>query len=457
MAIPGKSRVVVRRPPERRPFVSRGADVFCLVLGVTTSFSVHLVGDLYMAETLLALAFPILAILRIRRALRPELKMIYVLMGFWLLGLIVADAYNHTPITDRMRGMALIVFFAINLFGMSMLLGHNEKRKMLYFSGLAFGALAAVKLQPYAAAEEYPWKFGYATGTIMVVMLVSSYFYSRRKLLISGLLIPGICAVNLILNYRGPVLDLLVTLVLVYPIVPERLGGIQILPRSQAVRLLVLLALAIGAGEAAGGLVNFVTRAGYVNEDAQAKNEAQAKTGNLLLGGRPEFAIGLQAALDSPIIGHGSWAKDLKYFEMLHDAMVESGMYGEQRGDIDQEADGLIPGHSHIVTAWVWAGIAGPIFWLYVAWFVCRGMAQIAVARPPLAPFYMFSFIGMFWDILFSPFAANRRFTEAVMIVVLADLASRRIRVLQPSWRRMGTVGYGRPVPHLSNPAAPSR
>ena len=31
----------------------------------------------------------------------------------------------------------------------------------------------------------------------------------------------------------------------------------------------------------------------------------------------PEFAVGLQAALDSPIIGHGSWAKDMKYLEML--------------------------------------------------------------------------------------------------------------------------------------------
>ncbi len=441
MAVPTKSRMVVKPLPQRRPFVSRVADVFCLILGIATSFSVHLVGDLYMAEVLLALAFPILAILRIRRALRPELKMIYVLMGFWLLGLVVADAYNHTPITDRMRGMALIVFFAINLLGMSMLLGHNEKRKILYFVGFSTGSLAAVKIQPWPGTEEYPWKFGYAYGTILLVMLVSSYFYSRRQLVPSALLILGLCAINLILNFRSPVLGLLITIVMVYPIIPRRLGGIQILPQSQWARLLTLAVLTIGAAETAEGLVNFVTRAGYINEDAQAKNEAQAKVGNLLLGGRPEFLIGLRAALDNPIIGHGSWATDLKYFEMLNDELVETGALGPTRGDIAADADGLIPGHSHIITAWVWAGIAGPIFWLYMVWFVCRGLAQVALARPPLAPFYMVSLIGIFWDIFFSPFAANRRFTEAVMIVIVADLLSEKVPVLQASWRRAGAAG----------------
>lgn len=446
MAVPTKSRMVIKPLPRKRAFVSRAADVFCPVLGIATSFSVHLVGDLYMAEVLLALAFPILAILRIRRALRPELKMIYVLMGFWLLGLVVADAYNHTPITDRLRGMALIVFFAINLLGMSMLLGHNEKRKILYFVGFSIGSLAAVKIQPWPGTEEYPWKFGYAYGTILLVMLVSSYFYSRRRLVPSALLILGLCVVNLVLNFRSPVLGLLITIVMVFPIIPNRLGGIRILPRSQWARLLTLAVLTIVAGETAEGLVNFVTRAGYINEDAAAKNEAQAKTGNLLLGGRPEFLIGLRAALDSPIIGHGSWAKDLKYFEMLNDELVEAGALPEQtRGDIAEDADGLIPAHSHIITAWVWAGIAGLIFWLYMVWFVCRGLTQVALARPPLAPFYMVSLIGIFWDIFFSPFAANRRFTEAVMIVIIADLLSQKVPVLQASWRRAGAAGRLRP------------
>lgn len=178
-------------------YVTKGADVIAFVLGCTTEFSVHLVGELYLAEIILMILFPIFLILRGRRVLRPELKILYSLMGLWLLGLIVSDVYNHTDISDRMRGSALIIFFAINTLGMSILVSGNEKRKALFIVGLTVGSLAVVKLQPSPAVEDYPWKFGYAFGTIMLVMLVASYFYGRRRYVVSSLLVVGICIVNL--------------------------------------------------------------------------------------------------------------------------------------------------------------------------------------------------------------------------------------------------------------------
>ncbi len=117
----------------------------------------------------------------------------------------------------------------------------------------------------------------------------------------------------------------------------------------------------------------------------------------------------MQAALDSPIIGHGSWAKDPKYYEMLYDALVESGALDEQVGGdiLSENGEPMIPGHSHIVTSWIWAGIAGLIFWLYMIWFALRGMARVAILRPPLAPIYIWFLISWFWDIFFSPFGSR--------------------------------------------------
>jgi hypothetical protein len=443
---------------EKKPFLSRAADAFCLILGLTTVFAVHFVGDLYLAEILLALALPILLVMRGQRALHPQLKLIYILMAIWLLGLVIADAYNQIPIVDRLRGMALIVFFGLNIFGMSILLSRNEKRKILYLVGLAVGALASVRLQPTQVAHDYPWKFGYAFGTMQVVLLISAIFYARRRYVISALFILGICGVNLILNFRSPVLDLLMTVAMVYPIIPDRIGNIQILPQSQVVRLIVLALFAMAAAGVAKGMVDFVTRAGYVNEESQAKNEAQSKGGNLLFGGRPEFLIGLRAALDRPIIGHGSWAKDLKYFEMLYDLTVETGSRKEQTGgDISAEADGLIPAHSHIIAAWVWAGIAGLVFWLYMIWFVLQGIGVVALLRPALAPVYMWFLISMFWDILFSPFAATRRMTEAVMIVIVADLLRRKPRQSSTGWHRMGVAHYQMVTAPFNKPIVPRR
>ncbi len=239
MAIATKSSapVKVSRPQK---IATGSADLIVLMMGMGTSTAVHFVGDLYVAEILMLVAFPILVMLRGRRALRPELKGVYVFMGLWLLGLIIADAYNHTELVDRMRGVALIVFFAIDIVGLSILIGRQEKRKILFLTGLMIGALAVVKLQPSDAAIDYPWKFGYSWGTMQLVLLISSYFYGKRRYIVSGLLILGICAVDLLLNFRSPVLNLLVTIALVYPIVPERLGGLQILPKSKILRLVIL-------------------------------------------------------------------------------------------------------------------------------------------------------------------------------------------------------------------------
>jgi hypothetical protein len=440
-------------------FLTKGADLLALVVGCTASFTIHFVGELYFAEMLLVALLPVFLVLRGKRTLRPELKVFYSLMGLWLLGLVISDAYNHTNTVDRLRGAALIVFFAFNVLCFSMLLGENEKRKVIFLVGLTAGALAAVKLQPSPAFEAYPWKFGYSFGVIQLVMLLASYFYGRKKYVVSALLIIGICLVNLLLNYRSPVLDILVAFVLVYPIVPEHIGGVQLLPRNDVARLLILAILAMAAGETASAMVNFVTRAGYLNEEAQAKNEAQLQGKNLLLGGRPEFVIGLRAALDSPIVGHGSWAKSVTYYEMLYDALVESGEQEEQVGGdiLSDEGDPLIPGHSAIVTAWVWAGIAGLIFWLYMTWFILRGIARVALLRPPVAPYLMWLLISTWWDIFFSPFAGSRRIIAAALVVFVADLMKRKASLMQAPWRRMGAVKVGRSFSPGSNPIAPAR
>jgi hypothetical protein len=442
-------------PTKGEAYLTKGADVLSFILGCTTEFSIHFVGELYFAEILMASLLPIFLILRGKRALRRELITTYTLMGFWLVGLVISDVYHQIDIYDRMRGSALIIFFGINILSLSIVLGKNEKRKVLYLVGLMVGSLLSVKLQPSPAFGDYPWKFGYAFGAIQLAMLLSAFFYARRRYVVAVSIIFGMCLVNLLLNFRSPVLGMLLTVVLVFPIIPERVVGMRIVPQSQIIRLALLAFLAFVAAEAASGLVSFVTQAGYLNEEAQAKNESQAKMG--ILGGRPEFAVGLQAALDSPIIGHGSWAKDIRYLEMLTDLEVEAGTI-DNPGNFEADTNGLIPGHSQIITAWVWSGIAGLIFWLYMIWFFLKGIVRVALLRPPMAPVFMTFLTGMWWDIFFSPFAANRRIIESFLVVLVADLVGQKITIVQDSWRRMGAmVPVARLRPRPNGSTAPVR
>jgi len=456
MAVAKRSRIKFVSRPSLRPFSSYAADVYAFLIGLTIPFSTHFIGDLPVGEVLLLCAMPLLIAFGVKRAFRENLRTVYVLMALWLLGLIVADVYNDTSIVDRMRGMALIVFFGLDLVALCILLGRNERRKLWFFVGVTIGALASVKLQPSEASDAYPWKFGYAWGTMQAVILICCFFYSRRRYVEGAICIVALIVVNLLFNFRSPVLYLLITLVLVFPVIPERIGRLQILPGGMTARVVTLAILSIGAAGFASTLVDFVTHAGYIDAESQAKNESQSQSGNLLLGGRPEFVIGLRAALDSPIIGHGSWAHDMKYFEMLNDMEIEEGVIPEQ-GDPDAEADGLIPGHSHIVTAWVWAGILGLIFWIYLIWMIFKGVVQVTILKPALAPLYMWMMLGTVWDIFFSPFAFTRRIGEAILIVIVADLIEKKVVVAPAVWRRMGAINSGRFFGQGSGSTAPAQ
>ncbi|MGA8088999.1 MAG: hypothetical protein WCA10_17120 [Terracidiphilus sp.] len=426
------------------------ADVVALAIGLTTTATVRFVGDLPISEIILVAFLPIVLVVHRRRVLRREYKVLFSLLGFWLLGQAVSDIYRHTATLDWIRGDAAIIFFGLDLLGLIVLLRKNERRKIIFLAGTAIGSILVTVIHPSDYALDQPWKFGYASGVITIVMLMSSFFYARRMYMIAGLLVLGIAGVNLLENFRGPVGQLLVVIALFFPVVPEQFGRLRILPRSGgAVRVAVLLVLSLGAAWGAERLVIFATSAGLVSEEARAKNEAELN-GGFLLGGRPEIQVSSKAVMDSPIIGHGSWAADPKYVKMLFDIEVEGGVL--DASDREELSTGLIPAHSHLMGAWVWAGILGAAFWFYILWLTAKATIRLAILRPPSAPIYGWFIVGTLWTIMFSPFGLNARMYDAVAIVITFDLLEAEpvhIKNMLASMRRR--IMFNRPR-RLPNP-----
>ena len=246
-----------------------------------------------------------------------------------------------------------------------------------------------------------------------------------------------IAGVNLLENFRSPVLFLLVAMVLVLPVIPERIGKLQLLPRAGGVlRVVVLTGLALIAGKSAVVLIDLVTSAGLIGEEAQAKNEEEAK-GGVLLGGRPEILVSSRAVWDSPVLGHGSEAKDFKYVEMLNDLRAEAGMQANL-ADLEASSADMIPTHSHLMGAWVWAGILGAVFWAYILWLAGKGILEVSTLLPPSAPLYAYVIIGLFWNVLFSPFGQSARMGDALAIVIVIDLLGTRPIASANAWARSG-------------------
>lgn len=409
--------------------LSACADVTAFAIGVGAELVVHFGGDLPIAEVLVLAAILPLLVVKGRRALRSDLRLVFILMGGWLLNQILTDIYRKTPFQDWTRGDAAIVFFALDLAFAAMLLSQNTKRRILFLVGIAVGALLQVKLQPNDMSIQYPWKFGYSTSVNLSAVLLACYFYNRRRYMLVVLVLGGISAVNLLLNYRSPVLLLMLTIVLVVPVIPEQIGQWRVLPPAGSKRRLMVLAfLAVMASLAAGGILKIISSAGYLGEEARQKNEMQAHVrGGLLLGGRPEIVASSRAVLDSPILGHGSWAKDYKYTELIYDEMYERGLdLGEDVDSIEEETEGLIPTHSHLMGAWVWAGILGGVFWAYLFWIVAKAALQLTLKPSSFAPIHIYLLLSMLWDVLFSPFGTSRRIIEAVVIVIVVDLLSQQ-------------------------------
>jgi hypothetical protein len=404
------------------------AGALSLGLGLLAPFTLHIVGDLPIAEIFVPILLPVLLITRRRQMARPCIGPLLALLGLWLVGQILTDIYRQTQFLDWVRGDANIIFFGLDLLVLIGLLGMSETRKCLFIVGQAVGSLLVAKIEPSKLVADDPWKFGYAPATILLVLVVSCYFFRRNNYFVIVLLIAGISLVNIFMNFRSVVLFLLVTLAITVPLVPERVGRLRLMPPPGTTgRVMAMAAMALAAGALAAGAIKLATVSGVLGQDAQEKNEKQSQSvGGVLLGGRPEILVSSRAIFDSPILGHGSWAKDPKYEEMLADIQARFGIEYSVESREEQNG-GLIPSHSYLLGSWVSAGVLGSVFWFYLLTKLMKSMVSLSLLRPALMPVYVYLLVHQFWDILFSPFASTQRMFAALIIVIMFDLLEQKV------------------------------
>jgi hypothetical protein len=161
------------------------------------------------------------------------------------------------------------------------------------------------------------------------------------------------------------------------------------------------------------GIYVTAVESGWLGDQAQSKYETQASGDlGLLLGGRSEMLISTLAIADSPILGHGSWARDFHYVELYVTLLESSGavIVGDP-----YESD-LIPTHSHLFGAWVEAGIFGASFWAFIIVIIMVAAYRCLKVENIPTSFVAFFLFLLLWDVLFSPFGADQRFIEASRI-----------------------------------------
>lgn len=383
--------------------------------GVGQVLEIDLGGRLLMSDIILLLALPYALARRWRMLFEREARVLLALLLVWLLGAIFTDAIRETPFEDLIRGWSKIIFFMVDFASVYLLVALSEVKLLLFLSTLFAGAVVKLRYFPSgdAAAQVLGgdafgtgWRFGYGQAFTFFALLFGGWINRSFRTRLGSIVQFGAAVIDLLLEARN--LFGIAALAAIVGVVPSNLVGR--LGRSG------LIIVAIGVAMAGWLIVasyGYLASEGLLGPEAQQKYLMQSSGSfGLILGGRTESLASTQAILDSPIIGHGSWARST-YYVMIRAQKLQEAGYELKENPFQSD---LIPTHSILLGAWVEAGIAGAVPWIWILAMTVRGLTVVARRQQPYAAVVGYILITLLWDILFSPFGLDRRFVEAAFI-----------------------------------------
>jgi hypothetical protein len=394
-------------------------DLALVILSSLAVFNFNLVGSLPGCELGVLFMLPFLLLRHGARAFKREYLWFYMLLALWLFGTVFGDLYLGSTMTNRVKGVARVIFLGLDFMTLAILINGKTRGKIAF----TLGFVPVMLNIGFAFRQDFlvAWKFGLGYAITLLAMLVSCRFYAEKRYGVSVSIGLGMAALNLILAARSQTAIDLISLVLILPVL-GRNGAAMGVPnkRPEAFRIVLTMTLACGAAYAANQAIKFGANHGFFDESTQDKFQTQ-EAGRLgvLVGGRPETLVAIQAIRDSPIIGHGSFAVDRKYNVLLRDIEYENGY--SFADDAPEDAGG-IPAHSHLTQSWVESGVFGGLLWICVLLLNFRGILLLISRGSAMAPLYSYLLVGFTWDILYSPMGSFDRIWGAFAILITCDL-----------------------------------
>jgi hypothetical protein len=369
-------------------------------------------GRLYLSEVVLAAMLPALLFSHRQAGLAPLPAAFVVLCLVWLDGLVATDIFRSTPIHDLERGWSKVVFTVSNFVALYLIFENRPRRLVLFGYGLATGLALTYVVDPGPYASSDAWKFGYGYSFTLVGVLFScTDAVTRRRALRCGVLAATALA-NLLHDFRSLAGVCVLTTVYVAAAGIRGRDGARWPIRVSPMRFLGVATLLAAVAFSFVSLYSHLALSGALGASASKKYAAQAGgTVGLLTRGRPEILVSSRAVADSPLLGHGSWAKDPKYLEM----QIGAGQHPSPA----TLAQGLIPTHSYLMGAWVEAGVLGAFVWAWALWLALLVLTKLHRRDGRLVPLIAFAGFALTWNVLFSPYGSFERLIAPFYVLIL--------------------------------------
>lgn len=404
--------------PARGNALLRARFVWPLFLfGAIINIKLSLGGEFFVGE-LFALVFMLIGIVRFDIT---RTQMMFFVGAIFLATIQMAsDQINQTPFMTSVKGVGAPIFLAISIYFVSAQVRRGINWLPSVLLGMGFTALVYLLLLPNPYLEGNPWKWGYGALFLGVLVILYSFFPRLTLKRAFPALLAVFCAYSVMRSSRSLMLiPLLGYLSYLFWSSRFAAGASRFLGGrfGFAKYVLAIVFVLAASNQISNTIFSSKIVLNSLAEDDQRKYTQQVEgVGGMLLGGRSESLIALQAFADSPWYGHGSLAED-KTGEYAEEFAWRRYQLGLQDTAIAQENLGnLIPCHSYLLGAMVWAGVIGGLFWIAVLVWVFRIYREYAMVIPL---YFHVGIVGLVWNILFSPFGADARWATAVFIGAL--------------------------------------
>jgi O-antigen ligase len=393
--------------------------------GLGTATQIRIIGSLAFTEIACAICAPFVIYNVWKRLRRSYGQNVVYLLLFWLISAVATDFFRNTASEEFLKGSFAILLYLSTFVCAFAILSGNVYRVRFLIVGIAFSSILSIfyfqdaaivakaALKGLSAIEVIDFRNQFAGIALLVSCAIAAVYYSRfPNILIIAMMILSIY--YLYQGSRNGFLSLLFacSIVLFYRYRRRAFMSIQ-----RNIFAVVILGIVLSAS--ALKVYEYAAENGYLGEGEWERYLNQTDSDIGILESRPQAVAAMHAIWDSPILGHGSWARDKEGYEFKMLKTIKDDKALRSYRANKQVQSNLIPCHSHFWQAWVWHGVAGGIFWLSVFLLMVSFMRRTLTYTPELSLFNSLLFFIAAWDLWFSPMGLRARWGMIIALVVV--------------------------------------
>lgn len=430
------------------------SNIFLFLIGLFSMTQVRIIGAIGLSEIPIFLCAPFLFLADFNILRRQGFMPLLSLILLTCLGCIVSSLHNHTYYVNAIKGFATpYSMFAVTVVLNHLLKDNLEGMKWLLV-GSAFTLILNVFILPMDAEVQAfaEGATGFAAGKIIaesstifwisrirpLITLPIAAWYTKTPLWYSIGALMAFIAFALISSSSGRSTALWCVLAVTLILICRKSRASMVAVKRHVILALVCVAVMASVFSA---IYKYGAEQYWFGEVAYEKYRRQSKSGSgvlrLLMSGRAETFIGFFACLDKPVLGHGPWAIDTK--DYIENFLRDYGDYEDYQnlvhtrvywGSLGYSVVKVIPGHSHIVTFWLWYGIFGLLLWLYVLWLIYKYFTKYLDVVPQWFGYFAVTISASLWGIFFSPYSQRILFPLLFCaLIYVRNVANRKMNL----------------------------